>query len=717
VIIYYTKRRVINRDKAVSIHRIEPLHYDARRMNKAMRRFIDAVQPQITALNQLIEAYRAPSGPREERRLLEEIKQAYEAMDGGYPDDILSQCPDYIDKIHGTLFQEIQDEFQEISLREKTSVFPFSEILEQMDPQRVNRMAKILSLGASANLGALRSLYTWNEPGGEAFHRFLDEHEITYLGGNNSKNFKVWCKPRGPTFVLKLENRMGMPRNLAVDLRKKLPTLFTQIHARRQVSYEVRGERLTRGLLVTDYCDGRDLESDSLACDDTQKRLHKTVNIYSQMARALERIQGKGGFFYDMKNSNWLLNSEWLVLDDDKSFHYVDERGMVSRHNVDNMWFEALSTSYMRPPEYDTGQDFDAEAAHVHMLGKNLYQHVTQCSYTAFYRHEVLESDASTFAFPRDIFETEEGALFEELIRGMVKTEPSDRMPLKMVENKLGYISCRQILKDIHAFKRNEADDDERMSRVLGDIKLKMADPDNNMEHMHRMEAQLEAIRSRLGLRVIRERHVCNGRVEDIMRSHGHTHDDRNMQRFEEIMLSKVDQAYDAKDLNQLSRLQKQLNTTRDAFQVLGDIVGYRVHGKDREMDRFVFDMQRRIVSSASPEESRAIHDELLSTFRAVKQTEVHFDKARKGYSTQVFQDLLNRTNVRHAMGDVPLKERTDFVKDTFQRALKSRAMGDDKAWKNQDFKARYEAGRDRRPASKDGVEKRNDDKRYRNPR
>ena len=69
----------------------------------------------------------------------------------------------------------------------------------------------------------LHKLYKDTEHSREAvaFRSFLNEHDITFLGGGHSKNFKI-SRDDESEYVLKVDDRLNRPKSVEAHLRNTL---------------------------------------------------------------------------------------------------------------------------------------------------------------------------------------------------------------------------------------------------------------------------------------------------------------------------------------------------------------------------------------------------------------------------------------------------------------------------------------------------------------
>ncbi|KTD18778.1 serine/threonine protein kinase [Legionella lansingensis] len=424
--------------------------------------FVNQVNENLKNLNQLIEAYNQESIPEKKLNLLNEIYREQKRIDGLFPTVYIEACQDYREKINVQLLSSIKEQFFNFNLQTAaehleitTDLWPsgtIQRIIANMAPQKANRMIEILSKGANFNKSKFENLFLPEEPGYMEFRNFLSGYSISFLGGENSKNFEIKKLTSSERFVLKVENRLEQPKSPDIHLRERsLKDVLTPITVERQIRSENRstGKITTRTLLVTEYCEGGDLLSYARKQTSDDDRTQSALTIYSQMGEIIEGIRADGCVFPDMKNSNWLIGRAGsLKIADSKSFLFTDKSGRVEVGADKNRWHTLSSSKYMDPPEFGMWElGFNADKIHSYMLGKNLYQFLTGCDHTAFFKlgsqgtwqikHQFTEED-----FNAPVFQTEAGKKLKELIQEMVTYRSSDRITVQEAISKLHQIKA-----------------------------------------------------------------------------------------------------------------------------------------------------------------------------------------------------------------------------------------------------------------------------------
>lgn len=462
--------------------------------DEKLKQFYADVADGFMELNTLIENYNSEEHYNKKRLILSLIHQKQKALSNRFPQKIIASCPEYQQKIHHKLFKEIKAEFtdldisslQEDTLEEQLAARPthfdpasLPELIANMPPEKVDGLLKILFEGANFNRAELINLYLPIEEGYQNFQLFLQTHTIISLGGGNSHNFKITNTRSGKNLVLKIDFREKYPRHADIHLRRRsLENVCTPIWAERDASFiNHKNQQITRSLLVTDYCQGSDLESHAQLSRPINELISLALHIYLQMASLLRNIVRDGCAFTDMKNSNWLIDNGVLKLADTKSFLFIDESGLLDMTIPENYWFYGITgTMDLIPPELNSRipPPSSADKAHAFMLGKNLYQFLTKVP-------DLDDVIGKKTDFSDPIFRTPSGALLQELIEKLTQEDSKLRPSMDEVINELARIKTqhefllaleryRAHIYQFRQYKRgfNDREIDEAMSEANG---------------------------------------------------------------------------------------------------------------------------------------------------------------------------------------------------------------------------------------------------------
>jgi|GEM_PF-3640682 len=329
--------------------------------------------------------------------------------------------------------QDLQKKHPDLSPSTSNS---FADFIANMAPEKAAQMAGILAKGSPYHIGLAR-LYAPGEPGARTFKQLLDSHEIEFLGGSNSKNFKITNTVNKREYVLKVENRLDAPRFLEDKLADSAmkDTLVTVFANRSTSIVDADEDTIGVNLQVTEFCRGGDLVDHSKRHSNDAGRMKAAASLYQQQAQMMMDMARENVACSDLKNTNGLVDAHGkLRMADTKALLPVTG-GMVNNLHGDNQRFEILSTTYIDPPEVrraknlaETSRQFSyqADPANAWVLGKNLYQYLSGCDIQ--YLH--VNHDGKRFDFSAPVFQTDEGRECQRLIEGLVQPDPKNRMPV-----------------------------------------------------------------------------------------------------------------------------------------------------------------------------------------------------------------------------------------------------------------------------------------------
>ncbi|MDR3442025.1 MAG: hypothetical protein P4L65_03300 [Legionella sp.] len=426
--------------------------------------FVSVVNLRIDELNLLFNAYNNAESIAQKKTLMSQINSKQKAILSEFPPIVAKKYPDYIEKIQRQLFTDIQLHCSRLGVcplqgqapymtLESSSTSSLAEILATMPPQKIDELARVLSDEStdekpySLDVKAFKELYKKGEPGYDKYQSFLATHAISFLGGTNSRNFKI-TPIGGESFVLKIENRLTAPKLIELELKNSvsLSEAFIWSTAERQASFmNKNGQPEMRTLMTMPFCKGSDLDHHASNEMLQAERVCMALSIYTQMATILGQMYKEGFAFPDMKNSNWLLDSTGkLRIADTKSISFTDAKGALDYHTPKNYWYggerkEPITTACMRPPEFFVyiGQlkssapkpfSCSADKMHSFMFGLNLYKYLTQCN-DQFLKEVVTGKQPLNFS--GEIFtKSSQGEALREFIKDLTVSDPTQRMSL-----------------------------------------------------------------------------------------------------------------------------------------------------------------------------------------------------------------------------------------------------------------------------------------------
>ncbi|WP_428411929.1 hypothetical protein [Legionella sp.] len=415
----------------------------------------NAVDNLITAINASIKHYNG--APTLEKKLdhLQNIKTKLQEFNYKYPMTMFEKATDFR-LVQENLFKEIKYQYASLgqtSLLNTTTEQPLlNEVIANMSPEKANKLLSILNKGRNSKLGSeLKTLYdaTDNSKEAQDFMVFLNTHQLSFLGGGNSQNFKVTRLADGYEAVLKVDNRLNMPREVEAQLRHSIPEVFAPIHTERMVFYADSNSKaiIGRTLQVTEfYSDGNLIDQRPITLHQIEQN---TAKIFTQMSSTFLKIEQAGCAFPDAKMTNWLIDDNGNVrLADTKSFLFTNA-GQITRtdRREPYKYYGLTSTQGFIPPEFSSAT-FDASKTHSYLLGKNLYLYTTGEEY-------VDEDNGADFEFDYEFFQKSRfGTDYRQLIEGLAQPDPKSRMPVNEALTRLTIIDQLTTLNTLQTGSR-----------------------------------------------------------------------------------------------------------------------------------------------------------------------------------------------------------------------------------------------------------------------
>lgn len=423
---------------------------------KEIHQFPENINSDLKGLNVLIEHYLKSVESSDKLNALKAVFDAHEGISQKYSGKLTAYFFDYKKEFQDKFFNQLQAEFNQLGVtfsqkkprlsqasEYKSAPEIFNDFIENMPLEKSAQLIAILTdktMNVEEFTFRYTNLYKPGETGYEDFQVFLSTHDVpTLLGGVNSSNFKINFKSvdildssKVPLArVLKEESRHGRPTFMIDKLRSSsLDTKLTSLQVERNVPIDDLGELIMKTLIITDYCDGGDLETYLKKQTDPTARMKSIFIFYTQMAETLEQFRANDCFFSDMKNTNWVVNKEenTILIADTKAL-LPATNGEFNEDNDDAKLFclALLHSHFLSPPEFMIEPCiFSVDKAHAYMFGKNLYQAMTGCSYEYLRQmKEITDKDCN-----HPIFETKEGLLLKYLIKSLVKPSPEDRLTM-----------------------------------------------------------------------------------------------------------------------------------------------------------------------------------------------------------------------------------------------------------------------------------------------
>lgn len=159
--------------------------------------FINHANEDIQNINQLIQVYNEARSEEASIDALKQVLRYKQFIENKYSDKFVSMCPEFSIEIHTKLFSKLKAEFAKYNIFSLYGMFDtstptkneFAKILADMEPEKVNRLIDMLARGEFFDINKLRTLYAPLE--NPKFDHFIKNTDISFLGGANSKNFKL----------------------------------------------------------------------------------------------------------------------------------------------------------------------------------------------------------------------------------------------------------------------------------------------------------------------------------------------------------------------------------------------------------------------------------------------------------------------------------------------------------------------------------------------
>lgn len=679
------------------------LHIDVYyRKNKMMSTFIRKVNRDIDTLNCCIDAYNNASDREARIAQLKEIFRFKHYMENKYSDNFLKLCPQFSKKIHIGLFLALQAEFAQYGITslygmlDKTPPLPansFSELLSNMPPEKVSLLINILSIGTFFDKNRLKNLYKPNEKNYAEYQNFLQNNALSYLGGGNSQNFKIQPNDGSPPYILKIENRFGKPKLPEAHLRHhSLKDILTPVMAERKSKCVANGHIATRTILTTEFCVGGDLVNHSYNHDeDDVARVNSALDIYSQMLDILIGFGKDGCAFSDMKNDNWLLDSNGKVrIADTKSFLFCNSDGLIDLDkDKKNTGGAFIETHFISPPEL-TSTDYliNADKMHAFMFGKDLYEYLTCCSYST------LDgiNDAAGLNFDRPIFKTFEGTRLEQLIRKLIRCQPADRISLE--EAKCQLIRIGEDLKKEEELKSLRAGG----VTLLAELKVLALEANEHQKFSDSINAWIYSVDympldkvkqqlSKISMDLKRANELKPLKIESarlltklkslVLETNEHKpfEDSINiaLSSIELIPLDKV--AYQLSQISKNLKKAEELNPLKQkGRRLLLELSAHGLGEKDIEMNSFIGRKQIELMNVRDYEKAQQIILDLemiLDQQKIADEVKQVIQKYRneKGYFTIGMRSKANR--IESALCAIPIEQRGKIMDDAYIEGLR----------------------------------------------
>ena len=443
-------------------------------------KFVRAFNTDIIALNTEIRLYNSTTGEAEKLAQLQQVDKLRNTLNNQYYLDDITRFPSYQAQMHDQLDREIRAAFDALAPLKEDDLASLPEVIRQMPHKKFTQLMAILWKNTEL-AHKLNTLYRKDDlPSYTHFQQFLKSHTIESLSvgmAGNSRNIKICKIGLGNTpVVLKVDKRFGRPKSTEDYLRQLQVGALAPTYGQRQGTFLApNGEKITATLVITEYCPGSDLSDHAKKQQTDEARLSSALDYYTQMADILGELQLNEVAFPDAKNENWLIGRDnKLRLSDTKSLLRTSngEVAAFNQQKDDPRSFPIRTGSHL-PAELSPKSlpksssiflpKFSADAMHVYMLGKNLYQSLTNC---AWERLAGIKSLSLSLGYPPHfghlIFQKVPiGSRLKALLSRMVQYQPADRISLAAATKELKDLLAAQPVADdieqiMHKIQRTE---------------------------------------------------------------------------------------------------------------------------------------------------------------------------------------------------------------------------------------------------------------------
>ncbi|RUQ93513.1 hypothetical protein [Legionella septentrionalis] len=330
-------------------------------------------------------------------------------------------------------------------LTSANNIPPIVNILGTLTSKKINKLLDILIYSDRKLIEpSIKKLYKGKKHAQDAsvFKKFLSEHQIQFLGGANSLNYKVTNLVNNKSWVLKVEFRLNSTEVRDYLLQSMCDTILVGFIERMGVISDKNTEqKRARFLTVTEFLAQGSLDAQK------NKSLHvaQIAEYFMQMSEILLRIQEAGCIFPDAKNANWLVNDEnKLIIADTKSFLFTNSDGYLLKEKNPFSSF-VISTRSFAPPEYldyylqhskgkNDPSQLNADKFHAYTLGRNLYFFLSKRS-----------PNMDPIDLNHSIFTSEYGQTFKELIQKLTEEDATKRLSLQQARKELYLIKYPEV--------------------------------------------------------------------------------------------------------------------------------------------------------------------------------------------------------------------------------------------------------------------------------
>ena len=296
----------------------------------------------------------------------------------------------------------------------------------------------------------------------EQLNDIMFDCSINFLGGSNSMNFKIANSTGDQSDILKLNYRLDLPKNIelfnSISSNPVLKKLFSAIAFDITVPNKLLGvnDDGARDIQVLEYFPCTDLTSRAQNKENRssyQERFKDSAHLYTQMANFLVQMNKEGATYSDMKNSNWLVETDKngnlgnLRMADIKSLQPI---GFKRSPDSKGQYREPLQTTGYSSPDFKSQMDrICPSQTEAYMFGKNLYEFLAAANLTAVQIQDNMaacdDNGAWSADFFPDVFKTPQGEMYEKLIKASTQPQPNSRLSITQVHECMKMLSMPNV--------------------------------------------------------------------------------------------------------------------------------------------------------------------------------------------------------------------------------------------------------------------------------
>jgi serine/threonine protein kinase len=260
------------------------------------------------------------------------------------------------------------------------------------------------------------------------------EYTISYLGGFNAKNYLLYNPKTQEQYVLKITSQLGNSRYTSDRLKATVinDDLAHVFSYRGCITDKRKGFQKIKSLEITEFCANGDVLSYGKSLSEIADKLASAADIYEQMANTLTHFEANNALFPDMKPSNFLLSEDGkLIIADTKSFIEANFGIFNVRNAQGNKYY--LHTVGLEPPELITPPfESKIDNFHAYLMGVSLYLYLTDQDEPVLIGDldDYQQLKPSFFNFEKEVFTSDRGGQFQQLITALINPDPQARLSL-----------------------------------------------------------------------------------------------------------------------------------------------------------------------------------------------------------------------------------------------------------------------------------------------